>query len=66
MESTKVEINMKQLEGLELLNENIHQAPEKLNTPYAEMVNNGNISQMAGYTIEYSVKMALKESKNGE
>ena len=38
----KVEINMKKLEGLELLNKSIQQAPEKLKTTYADIANNGN------------------------
>ena len=64
--STKVENNTKKLEGLEFLNESIKQASEKLKTTYAEMANKGNITQMGGDTIKYSVKMALKESKNEE
>ena len=64
--STKVENNMKKLEGLESLNESIKQAPEKLKTTYAEMANKGNITQMDGDTIKHSVKLALKESKNQE
>ena len=64
--STKVENNMKKLEGLESLNESIKQAPEKLKTTYAEMANKGNITQIDRDTIKHSVKMALKESKYEE
>ena len=64
--STKVENNMKKLARLELLNESIKQALDKLKTTYAEMANKGNITQMDGETINHSVKMALKESKNEE
>ena len=64
---TKVENNMTKLEGLESLNERIKQAPEKINTTYANMASKGNnIALMDGDTIKYTVKMTLKESKNEE
>ena len=56
--STKGEINMEKTRGNGMLNESIQQAHEKLKTIYAEMVNKGNIAQMAGDTLKYSVKMA--------